>query len=60
MSDYEEIMKSLVKFRNHCKKQRSSNYSEFQEWCDMNIIAVDDAPTHWVFDGEEIVCDEEI
>ena len=60
MNNYEEIMDSLVKLRNHCKKQRSCNYCEFQEWCDMNIIAVDDAPTHWVFDGEEIVCDEEI
>lgn len=24
----------------------------------MNIISADDAPTYWVFDGEEIICEE--
>lgn len=57
MNNYEEIMNSLVKFRDHCKEQRSCDYCEFQEWCDTNIINVEDEPMHWVFDDEEIICD---
>lgn len=59
MDDYEEIMNSLVKLRDHCRDQQDCNHCEFQEWCDMNILAVDDAPTYWVFDGEEIICEGE-
>lgn len=57
MNEHEEIMNGLVKFRNHCRAQDSCNTCEFQDWCDMNILAVSDAPTHWVFEGEEIICD---
>lgn len=57
MSDYEEIMNSLVKFRDYCKKQHSCDYCKFQEWCDTNIINVEDEPMRWIFDGEEIICD---
>ena len=58
MNDYDEIMNALVKFRDHCRDQRNCDCCKFQEWCDTNILNVDDAPTHWVFEGEEIICDE--
>ena len=57
MSDYEEIMNCLIKLRDYCRAQNGCQTCKFGEFCDMNILAVSGAPTHWVFDGEEIICD---
>jgi hypothetical protein len=59
MSDYEEIMKSLVKFRDYCRKNSGCRGCEFEDFCELNLEDTHPFPNRWVFDGEEIICDEE-
>lgn len=60
MNNYEEIMNSLVKFRDYCRKNSSCRGCEFEDFCELNledIHSFPNIPNRWVFDGEEIICD---
>lgn len=59
MNNYEEIMNSLVKFRDYCRKNSSCRGCEFEDFCELNLEDTHPFPNRWVFDGEEIICDEE-
>lgn len=59
MNDYEEIMNSLVKLRDYCRKNSSCRGCEFEDFCELNLEDTHPFPNYWVFDGEEIICDEE-
>lgn len=57
MNNYEEIMNSLVKFRDYCRKNSSCQGCEFEDFCELNLEDIHPFPNRWVFDGEEIICD---
>lgn len=62
MNDYEEIMNSLVKFRNYCKKHieyPGCGVCDFQDFCDTNLYDTNPCPENWVFEDEIIICDDE-
>lgn len=57
MNNYEEIMDSLVKLRDYCRKNSSCRGCEFEDFCELNLEDTYPIPSRWVFDGEEIICD---
>lgn len=57
MNNYEEIMNSLVKFRDYCRKNSSCRGCEFEDFCELNLEDTHPFPNRLVFDGEEIICD---
>lgn len=59
MNDYEEIINSLVKLRDYCRKNSSCRGCEFEYFCELNLEDTHPFPNRWVFDDEEIICDEE-
>lgn len=59
MNDYEEIMSALVKLRDYCRCKKFCDICEFAEFCDTNLFDTHPAPSTWVFEDEEIICDEE-
>ena len=58
MTEYEEIMNSLVKLRNYCRKHSSCRDCKFSDFCELNLEDTHPFPNNWVFEGEEIICDE--
>lgn len=55
-----QTIKSLSAYCNLCSEWSiHCEDCEFEDFCELNLEDTHPFPNRWVFDGEEIICDEE-